>query len=252
MKDISLDIVKEDKYYLKSPFDGQIIDLFIDDKGYVEKGQIIAILKTRNFYVEIESEFSGAIRQVRVEVNQFIKKWEDILVVDISKGSILDEFTNIATSVNSYDYGLIYTFQQEIIPKLIYNETSHFLKGISLDKEGFIYFLFKEVYDNNKMDIPFSRSDFRITEEIIDDNIIMIKIDWPNIDRPLLTRTSYILIDETGQKIQYFTCEKSLNHELMISSILYVGQYLTRYNYGPAPANKKLEKEYIVDIFTMK
>ena len=48
MDDLSIDIVKDNIYYIKSPFKGEIIRFFADIGDSVEKGQTVALFKTNN------------------------------------------------------------------------------------------------------------------------------------------------------------------------------------------------------------
>ena len=46
MDDLSIDIVKDNIYYIKSPFKGEIIRFFADIGDSVEKGKTVALFKT--------------------------------------------------------------------------------------------------------------------------------------------------------------------------------------------------------------
>ncbi|MDO5815420.1 MAG: biotin/lipoyl-containing protein [Methanobrevibacter sp.] len=246
MKDLSIDIIKDNNYFVKSPCDGEIIRFFVDKGDEVLKNQLMAVLKSENSYIEIEAEFPGRVTDVCRQIDEPIKKWDDIAVVDVTSKNHLD---GIPVSVHSPDYTVIYTFQQEILPKLIYSETEKFIEGIGHEQGKFIYFLLKEVYTNNHMTIPFKPEDFEVVREIFGEDIIVLTIRWPNLQAPLLTVRSYILIHPQSRKIQYFTCEKSLNDEFMISSIIPSRDGLTRYNYGVAPDSLQAEKRKAIKIF---
>ena len=246
MKDLNVDIVRDNNYFVKSLLDGEVIRFFVSENDLVEKNQIIAVVKSDNCYLEITADFPGTVVKICADIDEPLKKWDDIAVVDVTFASDLNKNE---IPVNSPDYTVIYTFQQEILPKLIYGETEKFIGGINQEHGKFIYFLLKEVYSNNRMIIPFISDDFKVKEEIFANDIIVVTITWPDVESPLLTRRSYILMHPQSRKIQYFTCERSLDGEFMISTIIPARGNLTRYNYGAAPEGLEAEKGRVIEIF---
>ncbi len=196
----------------------------------------------------MEAEYSGIVEMLCVNSVSDVEKWQDLAVVNVENSKELYYFNNIAVTDKSPDYEVIYAFQQEVLPGLIYSETENFIKGIALDERGFIYFLFKEFYENSNMTIPFEKDDFIIIEEVIGD-IIFIEIDWPKLNGPLLAWRTYILINSVNQKIQVFNTERYHEDDLIIVSVLPVDSRLKYYNYGIAPGDVKLEKQKIINIF---
>ena len=138
MDDLSIDIVKDNIYYIKSPFKGEIIRFFADIGDSVEKGQTVALFKTNNGYVDIETEYGGVVSDIACGIDETLEKWDDILVVELEE-KLADDFLNIATSPDSADYAILYSFQQDILPTLFYGDTEKFIKGFSMDKANFIY-----------------------------------------------------------------------------------------------------------------
>ncbi len=248
MKDVTLDIVKDNLYFIKSPFNGRIIIINVENGKYVDKGQVMALVKTDSAYVDVESEYSGIVERICVNPGSDVEKWQNLAVVNVKNSKELYYFNNIATTDKSPDYEVIYTFQQEVLPGLIYSETENFIKGIAFDESGFIYFLFKEFYENNKRDFPFEKDDFIIVEQVIGD-IIFIEIDWPKLNGPLLAWRTYILINSVNQKIQVFNTERYHEDDMIIVSVLPVDGQLKHYNYGIAPDEVKLEKQKVINIF---
>ena len=248
MDDLSIDIVKDNIYYIKSPFKGEIIRFFADIGDSVEKGQTVALFKTNNGYVDIENEYSGVVSDIACGIDETLEKWDDILVVELEE-KLADDFLNIATSPDSADYAILYSFQQDILPTLFYGDTEKFIKGFSMDKANFIYFLLSEIYENQDMEIPFSVKSFNVIEQIAYNDIIFIRIDWKYLNTQLLTKSIYVLINSKTKKIQYFTCENGAQNQLVLCSIVPVDGQLTRYNYGPAPSDLELEAGKILEIF---
>ena len=102
MDDLSIDIVKDNIYYIKSPFKGEIIRFFADIGDSVEKGQTVALFKTNNGYVDIETEYGGVVSDIACGIDETLEKWDDILVVELEE-KLADDFLNIATSPDSAD-----------------------------------------------------------------------------------------------------------------------------------------------------
>lgn len=248
MDDLSIDIVKDNIYYIKSPFKGEIIRFFVDIGDSVEKSQTVALFKTNNGYVDIETEYGGVVSDIACGIDETLEKWDDILVVELEE-KLADDFLNIATSPDSADYAILYSFQQDILPTLFYGDTEKFIKGFSMDKANFIYFLLSEIYENQDMEIPFSVKSFNVIEQIAYNDIIFIRIDWKYLNTQLLTKSIYVLINSKTKKIQYFTCENGAQNQLVLCSIVPVDGQLARYNYGPAPSDLELEAGKILEIF---
>lgn len=246
MDNLSIDIVKNNKYYLKSPFKGQLISFSINDNDHITEGQVIGVLKTKNAYVEIESDYSGVVEKIEVEVNEQVEKWQDLMVIDLGNE---ETSQNIADSVDSNDFNVIYTFQHEAFPKFIYIDTAKLLTGIAHEEGEFIYYLLKKFYENYDIDIPFTKDQFTISEALNENKIALIGIDWPKLSNPLLTIRSYILIDTSKGAVGYFSCEKSLEGIPTLFFILPIEDKLTRFDYGPAPDDLSLEREKVVDSF---
>lgn len=238
MENLTIDIVKDNRYFLKSPFAGELILFYVDANDSVQKDQVIGVLKTDHGYVDLVSDFPGIIESVNVKLNGNVRKWQDIIVVNLKEDS-----------ADTPDYDIIYTFQQETFPKFIYNDTAKLLKGIAHEEGEFVFYLFKKFYENYNKEIPFRQSDFDISETLVEDRIVLIGIDWPKLSTPLLTLRSYILIDTVKESVGYFVCERSLENKLMISFIIQIEKGLKRFDYGEAPDDLTAEKEKIVNIF---
>lgn len=247
MEDRVINLVKNNQYFIKSPFDGEIISIFISNDEELEINQKICLLKTDNSYVELDCEFPGIVNDILVDVGSTVKRWDVVAVVDVKEN--YDDVRNLVDfnfEANSEDYNLIYNFQQHDLARYIYDNIESFIKRCQRDDKT-VFNLIDEIYDDENLIIPFKKNDLNVYCHDIGD-IRMVQIIWPDFKSPLLAHRIYILVDESGNAM-YFACEKSLDGKLMISSIIDENGHLTRYNYGRSPESIDLEKERIVEIF---
>ena len=135
MKDLSIDIVKDNKYFLKSPFNGQLVLFYVEENDYVKKDQTVAVMKTDHGYIDVESDFSGIVSKVNVKLNDDVEKWQDLIVVEVKDDA-------------ASDYDIIYTFQQEAFPRFIYNDTAKILMGLAHEEGEFVFYILSMFYEN--------------------------------------------------------------------------------------------------------
>lgn len=237
MKDLSIDIVKDNKYFLKSPFNGQLVLFYVEENDYVKKDQTVAVMKTDHGYIDVESDFSGIVSKVNVKLNDDVEKLQDLIVVEVKDDA-------------ASDYDIIYTFQQEAFPRFIYNDTAKILMGLAHEEGEFVFYLLSMFYENYGTEIPFTGEDFIISEARGDNDIVLIGISWPRLDAPLLTLRSYILIDTVKEEIGYFTCEKGVDDALRMSFIVPIADDLKRFDYGTVPDDIALEQKKVVGSFS--
>ena len=237
MEDISITLVKNNRYYVKTPFKCEVIRILVESNTELSVNQPVAILKTDNFIFELECEYPGIISNIFVCEGDVINRWDMLMSVDVKKN-----YGEVNVEVNSEDYKLIYDFQQNILPNYFYTHIKSFKDNIN---ENLIFTLVKDVFDENNMIVPFDLDELNV--EIDED--IMIRVDFPDFKTPLLANRFYFLIDEELGKYKCFSCEKNLDDELMIFSINDDEGHLTRFNYGNAPASIDLEKQRIIEIF---
>ncbi len=77
-KSIDIQIIKE----IKAPMNGEIIDILIQNKSNIEKGQSLVILEAMKMYNEIKSPVKGRIKDVLVHKNQSVKSGEIMITLE--------------------------------------------------------------------------------------------------------------------------------------------------------------------------
>lgn len=245
MDDIYINLVKNNQHYIKTPFKGKIIRLLVRENDEVGIDESVAVLKTDKFYIEVESEYPGTVKCIGVNEGDIVDRWDGLMVVDVK--SNYEDAGLSDLKVNSKSYNLIYSFQQSVLPGYFYSKKS-FLSEISEKKEKLIIDLIKEHADNQNLINPIGMGDLSVDIEDVDGNSV-VQLFWPDLKSPLLAKRTYFVINPQSGKRQYFTCEKSLENELMISSIVEHEGGLTRYNYGGSPDDVDIEKERIIGFF---
>lgn len=240
MEDISITLVKNNKYYIKTPFKCEVIKLLVENNEDLSENQSIAILKADNFIFELESEYPGIINNIIVDEGDVLNRWDVLMSVDVKKN-----YGEVNVEVNSTDYKLIYDFQHDILPNYFYNNKKSFADNVD---EYLVFNLIKEIFDKNNMIVPFRMDELNVEIDDADGNI-MIRVDFPDFKALLLVNRFYFMINEEKGNYKCFTCEKNLDGELMIFSVNDDEGHLTRFNYGNAPESIDLEKQRIIEIF---
>jgi biotin carboxyl carrier protein len=77
-KSMDAQIIKE----IKAPISGEIIDILIQNKSNIEKGQGLFILEAMKMYNEIKSPVNGRIKDILVHKNQSVKSGEIIMLLE--------------------------------------------------------------------------------------------------------------------------------------------------------------------------
>lgn len=67
---------------LRAPINGQIIDVFIESKSKVTKGQLLITLEAMKMENQMKSPQNGIIKEVKVEKGQSVKNGEVLLVFE--------------------------------------------------------------------------------------------------------------------------------------------------------------------------
>ena len=77
-KSMDAQIIKE----INAPISGEIIDILIQNKSNIEKGQGLFILEAMKMYNEIKSPVNGRIKDILVHKNQSVKSGEIIMLLE--------------------------------------------------------------------------------------------------------------------------------------------------------------------------
>ena len=240
MKDINITLVKNNQYYIKTPFDSQVIKILVEGNDNVSENQPVAVLKADDFYFQLESEYPGIINGINVAEGDVLGRWDVVMTVGVKRN-----YGSFNVNVNSEEHELLFDFQQNALPKYFYDNIESFS---SMVNEDLVFSMVKDIYGERDLMTPLRIDDLNVIVENVD-GIDLVRIDFPDYNVPLLANRLYFLIDDESGKHKCFSCEMSLDDELMIFSINDDQGHLTRFNYGIAPDNPDLEKQRIIEIF---
>ena len=240
MEDISITLVKNNKYHLKTPFECEVVKLLVESNNELSENQPVAVLKAGDFYFQLESEYPGMINHINVKEGDFIGRWSVLMTVDIKRN-----YGSLNVTVNSEEYELFFDFQQHALPQYFYENKTSFS---SIVNEDLIFKLVNDIYDDHDLMTPFRIDDLNVVVDNID-GIDLVRVDFPDFKAQLLATRLYFLINDELGKYKCFSCELNLDDELMIFSINDDQGHVTRFNYGNAPDNLDLEKQRIIEIF---
>ena len=253
MKDKTIDIIKNNIYYLRSPFKGKISQIKINNGQNINKGDVVATIEYgEDFLITIKSEYDGTIQNISKRNGNYVEKWESIMTIQLegidTRVSFVDDVSDQFLKPQREDYRILYDFQQTILPHFIYNQRDAFLLCIAEEKD-IIFELLKSLYEMRNKNIPFKSSDFIKDVDIINNEIILMEVNCPKIEGVLLADRIFIAAHRNYPKIQYFTMEESFGGKIMLSSIIMRNGKLSRSNYGPVENNREIQKRRVLDIF---
>ncbi len=240
MEDININLVKNNQYYIRTPFECEVIKLLVENKDDLSENQPVAVLKTDNFYFELESEYPGLVNRIDVKEEDVLGRWDVLMTVNVKRN-----YGSSNVTVNSEEHELLFDFQQNTLPQCFYNNKKSFP---SMVDEDFVFKLIKDIYDEYDLMVPFRIDDLNVVVDNID-GIDLVRVDFPDFKAQLLAIRLYFLINDEIGKYQCFSCEMNLDDDLMIFSINDEQGHLTRFNYGNAPENIELEKQRVIEIF---
>jgi len=240
MEDISITLVKNNKYYLKTPFECEVVKLLVESNNELSENQPVAVLKAGDFYFQLESEYPGMINHINVKEGDVLGRWSVLMTVSVKRN-----YGSFNVAVNSEEHKLLFDFQQHALPQYFYDNKNSFS---SIVNEDLVFKLVKDIFDGHDLITPFRIDDLNVVVDNID-GIDLVRVDFPDFKAQLLATRLYFLINDELGKHKCFSCELNLDDELMIFSINDDQGHLTRFNYGNAPDNLDLEKQRIIEIF---
>ena len=146
---------------------------------------------------------------------------------------------------------ILYLFQQEILPKIIFKSIPEFFINFRKLGDIVIHKFIENLYEM-KFNEPCPRSirNIHCSIEIINSSFEVIQINV-NTQQSMLAKRMYIVSDLTYSEAAYFLSENSMRGSLMFCSVgLNPDGSPRRSNYGPIRDNEIIEKKFILDILS--
>jgi len=152
---------------------------------------------------------------------------------------------------NSQVNKVLYLFQQEVLPQIVYKSVPEFFINYRKLGDIFIHKFIENLYEMTFNErCPRSVRDIYCSIEIINSSIEVIQINV-NTQQAMLAKRMYVVSDLTYNKVAYFLSENSISGNLMFCSVaLNPDGSPRRSNYGPIRDNEIIEKRSILDILS--
>ena len=163
--------------------------------------------------------------------------------------ALRDSLNNMRVDGNPQVNEILYMFQQEVLPKIVYNSIPEFFLNYRKLGDIFIHKFIENLYEMTFNErCPRSVRDIYCSIEIINSSIEVIQINV-NTQQAMLAKRMYVVSDLTYSKVRYFLSENSMSGNLMFCSVgLNPDGSPRRNNYGPVRDNEIIEKRLILDI----
>ena len=91
---------------------------------------------------------------------------------------------------------------------LFFENKERFIEAIAQDK-AFVYRIFNDIYKKENVDNPYTQEQFRTDAVSIDENLMVIKLLFPEPEKAPLCYYSFLFFDKSSEKINFFCIEKS-------------------------------------------
>ena len=166
--------------------------------------------------------------------------------------ALMNELKNMKSDGNPQINEILYLFQQEVMPKIVYTSTQEFFINFRKLGDIVIHKFIENLYEMNFNEAcPRSvRNMVFCSIEIINSSIEVIQINV-NTQQSMLAKRMYVVSDLTYSSVAYFLSENSMTNNLMFCSVsLNPDGSPRRSNYGPVRDNEIIEKRLILDILS--
>ena len=163
--------------------------------------------------------------------------------------ALKDNLNTMKSEGGSKVNDILYMFQQEVLPQIIYNSIPEFFINYRKLGDIFIHKLIENLYEMTFNErCPRSVRDIYCSIEIINSSFEVIQINI-NTQQTLLAKRMYVVSDLTYSKAKYFLSENTFGGGLMFCSVgLNPDGSPRRSNYGSIRDNEINEKRAILDI----
>jgi len=102
---------------------------------------------------------------------------------------------------------ILYSLEHDILPRSFYDDKKTFI-GLMASSPVAIYEIINELFKRNGQDNPFRPGDFSVEPTMINDQVAMLKLKFPNPPASPLCHRSFVFFDKSFEKTMYFCMEK--------------------------------------------
>ncbi len=104
-------------------------------------------------------------------------------------------------------HGIRYMFEHRLLPKWFFEDKMKFI-GLLLHEKETLFNRINNIFKIAEVDNPYSLEDFNVTAAKITDDVLMLRIGFPEPEEEPLCYCAYLFFDESFEKVSYFCIEK--------------------------------------------
>ena len=104
-------------------------------------------------------------------------------------------------------HGIRYMFEHRLLPQWFFKEKERFVAPILKDK-GILFEVLDQIFRKENVDNPYSPEQFNSEAAKLTDEVLMVKITFPEPEEEPLCYCSYLFFDLAFEKIAYFCIER--------------------------------------------
>ena len=102
---------------------------------------------------------------------------------------------------------IIYMFEHRMLPQYFFEDREKFV-WIILENKGILYQIINEIFEKEQMENPYSPEQFGVMSAKITEDVMMLKLIFPEPQEEPLCYCSYLFFDREFKKMGFFCIEK--------------------------------------------
>ena len=104
-------------------------------------------------------------------------------------------------------HGIRYIFEHKLLPQWFFEDKMKFV-GLLLHEKEILFNVINDLFEKEEVTNPYSLENFDVTAAKITDDVLMLRIGFPEPEEEPLCYCSYLFFDENFEKTSYFCIEK--------------------------------------------
>ena len=147
------------------------------------------------------------------------------------------------------EFHIRYFIEHKALPSNLYSEGARLLSRFMISGKNAVLDYYKKADATTSYDCPFSLGDFDVNFRTYirdDDSCMVLRIEMPEPEQPLLCRAVYLCYGTRGGYELYVTSELAEDGSYYICAWMERGQHI---NFGDAPADPSDEMDMAAELF---
>lgn len=100
-----------------------------------------------------------------------------------------------------------YMLEHRFIPKWFFEDKGKFI-GTVLHEQGILFEVIDDLFQKEGVENPYSAEDFKVMAAKITDDVLLLRIGFPEPEEEPLCYCAYLFFDADYQKLGYYCIEK--------------------------------------------